>query len=148
MSLLPSMLAGLVLALASGRAAAETPPPPSGGAGAVEHSGNVRGKWLEALGLSADQKSKIQELRQKKREAAEKLRVEQGRLMAELHALMAGTESADKAREVHKQLQDVERQLSDTHFESMLAIREVLTPEQRGKLAEHMRQRAAQKPWH
>jgi Spy/CpxP family protein refolding chaperone len=59
----------------------------------------------------------------------------------ELRDLMAGTASADQIRTKHQQLQQLRQQLEEVTFESTLASREVLTPDQRKQLAQLMEQR-------
>ena len=56
----------------------------------------------------------------------------------ELQTMLAGNASQDQIRAKHRQLQTLMQQLDDLRFESMLAMREVLTPEQRRIMAQRM----------
>ena len=50
--------------------------------------------------------------------------------------MMAGTESAELVRAKHEEIARFRQQLGELHFKSMLATREILTPQQRQKFAE------------
>jgi Spy/CpxP family protein refolding chaperone len=54
---------------------------------------------------------------------------------------MAGTANASEMREKYRQIIGLRQQLEEVQFESTLAMREVLTPEQRSQLAQMMQQR-------
>jgi Spy/CpxP family protein refolding chaperone len=56
---------------------------------------------------------------------------------------MAGNASADEIRAKHRQVQELRQQMEEVSFESMLAMREVLTPEQRSQFARLIEQRRA-----
>ena len=58
-----------------------------------------------------------------------------------LHALMAGDTPEAELRTQYDTVQTLQCEAADMRFETMLATREVLTPEQRSELAELMRQR-------
>jgi Spy/CpxP family protein refolding chaperone len=98
-------------------------------------------KALEGLDLTAEQKTKIDELRKGNRDKLKELREAMRAKHEELAALLTGDGSADKARAVHGEAQSIRQKMDDLHFESMLAIREILTPEQRKKFGEAMGRR-------
>lgn len=59
----------------------------------------------------------------------------------ELTQLIQGNGSSDQIRQKRQQVQTLQREIADTNFEHTLAIREILTPEQRVKLQQVMEQR-------
>jgi Spy/CpxP family protein refolding chaperone len=122
----------------SGKGAQDDDAMGSGEPGEARHEGG-HGRWLEKLGLTPDQKTKINDIRQKKRAAAETHKAELERLNEELKKVLAGDGPADKARELHQKVQEEQRQLADIFFESTLAVREVLTSEQRVRFVETMK---------
>jgi Spy/CpxP family protein refolding chaperone len=94
--------------------------------------------WLDELGLSGDQRAKIQEIHARRAAAIEPLRAEKQRLHDELKRLMAGAAPADEARALHLRIQEVKRQLGAGGFETLLEIRALLTPQQRSLFVERM----------
>jgi Spy/CpxP family protein refolding chaperone len=54
---------------------------------------------------------------------------------------MASTASQNQIREKYRQVETLKQQVADIKFESMLAMREVLTPEQRRQFAERKQNR-------
>lgn len=110
-----------------------------GGKGHGMHGGKGGpGGWMAGLDLTAEQQAKMKALREKNREQVQKLREAMRAKHDELKTLLAGDGSVDKARGIHKDVQDTKRKLEDLHFESMMELRTLLTPEQRKKLAEAM----------
>jgi len=103
--------------------------------------GGKEGGMFEKLNLSADQKQKMQAVRdQYKDQISQRMQaVRQAR--QELETMMAGQANASQIREKHRQIMGLRQQLEDVQFESTLAMRELLTSEQRGQLAQLMQQR-------
>lgn len=98
-------------------------------------------RLIEELDLTAAQVEQIRGIRQN---AVENMQTLHSDLWAEretLHDLMAGTATAAELRTQHETIQTLHRQVADQRFENMLAVREVLTPEQRVELSELMEQR-------
>jgi Spy/CpxP family protein refolding chaperone len=87
------------------------------------------------LNLTPEQQTRIQTIRDQERTASEPLRQNMRTARIEMRMLMA-TASADQLRQQHKEVQGIRQQLDDQRFETMLKIREVLTPEQRARMAE------------
>jgi len=102
--------------------------------------GNPAG-LMQALNLSQEQKQKLETIR--KQSQAQMGQRKQALRQAEqsLRQMMQGTDSADQLRAQHQQVQELRQQMENLRFENMLAMREVLTPEQRAKFAELMQQR-------
>lgn len=97
-------------------------------------------RWTEELDLSPDQSAQIQVIQTEARTAAEGLHQQLQQAHETLRSLMASDASVEQLRQQHQQLQTLKQQMGNQHFETMLAIREVLTPEQRAELAELMQQ--------
>jgi periplasmic protein CpxP/Spy len=99
------------------------------------------GKLVKELNLSPDQIRRLQQLRTaskgKNRERRQALQIAK----QELSTLLQGNASADQIRQKRQQVQSLQRELSDSNFENTLAIREILTPEQRVKLQQIVQQR-------
>jgi periplasmic protein CpxP/Spy len=103
-------------------------------------AGNLNNLAKE-LNLSGDQIQKLQQLRKdaqgKNKERRQTLQVAK----KELNQLIQGSASTDQVRQKRQQVQSLQREIADTNFENTLAIREILTPEQRVKLQQIMAQR-------
>jgi periplasmic protein CpxP/Spy len=100
-----------------------------------------RGDWLKDLNLSPDQMRQMQEIRGRYREQISQQRQSMRQAQQELRSLMASNAPADQVRQKYNQVRGLKQKLADTQFDSMLAMREILTLEQRQKLAEKMASR-------
>ncbi|BAU13153.1 putative Spy protein [Leptolyngbya sp. NIES-3755] len=96
---------------------------------------------LRELNLSADQTSRIQQIRSRYRDQMKRDRDAARQAQQELRTLMAGTANDDQIREKFRQVKELRTKAADAQFNSMLEIRNVLTPEQRQRFAERMEQR-------
>lgn len=140
-----SALAVLMLTLGSTTAAIAVPNPIEPQTVAQNQRpnrpGGKEGGMFEKLNLSADQKQKMQAVRdQYKDQISQRMQaVRQAR--QELETMMAGTANASQMRDKHRQIMGLRQQLEDVQFESTLAMRELLTSEQRSQLAQLMQQR-------
>ncbi len=96
---------------------------------------------FEQLGLSDAQKAQIKSIRDKYQPQLTSQRQTFQQAQKELRTLM--TSNADQSQIIEKraQVMAIKQKLDDLHFQSMLAIRNILTPEQRTKLDELMKQR-------
>ncbi|MCY7323601.1 MAG: Spy/CpxP family protein refolding chaperone [Phormidesmis sp. CAN_BIN36] len=97
--------------------------------------------WLRELDLEPAQMQKIQAIRRQSRDQIDRQRqaIQQGQ--QELRSLMASDASADQIRGKYLQVKRVREELADTQFNSLLEMRQVLTPNQRRKFAERMQRR-------
>lgn len=105
--------------------------------------GGRRGNLMEELDLTATQRNQLQSIRSEY----------QPRLMEQKEALedayetlrdmMTDDASTSAVRRQHQQVQALRQEMSDLRFESMLEMREVLTPDQREEFAELMEDRRA-----
>lgn len=96
------------------------------------------GKMLKQLNLSPEQLQKLKTIRDRNpnrmRELAQQLR----QANKELRNLLVSTESSDAIRAKHTQVLSLQQELQKQHFERMLSMREILTPQQRSQLNEIM----------
>jgi periplasmic protein CpxP/Spy len=102
------------------------------------------GSLVKELNLAPDQIQRLQQLRindrgknKYRRERRQALQVAK----QELAQLLPGNASSDQIRQKRQQVQSLQREVADLNFENTLAIREILTPEQRVKLQQLMHQR-------
>ncbi|HEY9653093.1 MAG TPA: Spy/CpxP family protein refolding chaperone [Coleofasciculaceae cyanobacterium] len=105
--------------------------------------GHQRGQMrlMEELDLTSEQQERLQTIRLQYHNEISQHQQELGQSTQNLGELMAGTASVDQIRTQHKQVQAISHQLEELRFESLLAMREVLTPEQRQRFATMMQQR-------
>jgi periplasmic protein CpxP/Spy len=93
------------------------------------------------LNLSRDQIQQLQKLRKNSQIQTKERRQIFQQSKQELSQLIQGNATSDQIRQKRQQVQSLQREISDTSFEQTLAIRELLTPEQRIKLQQIMEQR-------
>jgi Spy/CpxP family protein refolding chaperone len=103
--------------------------------------GGKQGGMFDQLNLSADQKQKMQAVRDRYKDQISQRMQAVRQARQELATMMTGTANASEMREKHRQIIGLRQQLEEVQFESTLAMREVLTPEQRSQLAQMMQQR-------
>jgi len=97
--------------------------------------------WLRDLDLSPDQMQKIRSIRGQYQDKLMSQRQAARQAQRELRTLMAGDASVETIRQKYREAQTLKQQVADTQFNSMLEMRQVLTPQQRQKFAERMDQR-------
>jgi Spy/CpxP family protein refolding chaperone len=103
--------------------------------------GGKKGGMFDKLNLSADQKQKMQAISDRYKDQISQRRQAVRQATQQLETMMAGTANASQMREKYRQIIGLRQQLEEAQFESTLAMREVLTPEQRSQLAQMMQQR-------
>ncbi|WP_293247838.1 MULTISPECIES: Spy/CpxP family protein refolding chaperone [unclassified Microcoleus] len=104
--------------------------------------GGKQNALFEKLNLSADQKQKMQAVRDRyKDQVSERMQaIRQAR--QELETMMSSsTTNTSQMRDKHRQIMGLRQQLEEVQFEGMLAMRELLTPEQRSQFSQMMQQR-------
>ena len=140
-----SAVAFLMLTLGSATAATAVPNPVEPQTVAQNQRpnrpGGKQGGMFDQLNLSADQKQKMQAVRDRYKDQVSQRMQAVRQARQELETMMAGTANASQMREKHRQIIGLRQQLEEVQFESTLAMREVLTPEQRSQLAQMMQQR-------
>ncbi len=129
--------AALALALAIAMPATYTFTQPS----LAQELGEAPGKVLQQLNLSNEQLQQIKAIRERNSSEIKSGRQRLRQLQQEMQSLMAGTASGDQVRAKFNEMQSLRQQVSKLQFEQMLAMREVLTPQQRTQLAEAIKQR-------
>jgi Spy/CpxP family protein refolding chaperone len=103
------------------------------------------GKLIEELKLSPDQVKRLQQIRQDSQTKIKSRRLALKTARQELKTLMnSNSATVDQIRQKRKQVQSLQQEVADIGFENTLAIRDVLTPEQRVKLQQLMQQRRQQ----
>jgi periplasmic protein CpxP/Spy len=107
----------------------------------AQELGEAPGKVLQQLNLSTQQLQQIKAIRERNSSEIRSSRQRLRQLQQEMQSLMAGTASSDQVRSKFNELQSLKQQVSKLQFEQMLAMREVLTPQQRTQLAESIKQR-------
>ena len=103
-------------------------------------AGNLNNLAKE-LNLSPEQIQKLQQLRKNTQGKNKERRQTLQAAKQELNQLIQGNASTDQVRQKRQQVQSLQREIADTNFENTLAIREILTPEQRVKLQQIRAQR-------
>jgi len=135
-------IAGLTIPVLGGLTASQLQAQGGGGAGRGDGPhGDRAERLIETLDLSNDQVAQIRTIREGDREEMQTLHDNLRTEREALHDLMAGTATDAELRAQHAEIQTLHREVADQRFENMLAIRNVLTPEQRTALAERMEQR-------
>lgn len=93
-------------------------------------------QMFEQLNLSDSQKQQIQAIRERAKANSEQLREEIHSAREQMRALMGSNASESELRQQHETIKSLRDRAGDRRFETMLQIREVLTPAQRAQLAE------------
>ena len=96
-------------------------------------------RMQQELDLTPEQVRKIQEIHNQAKDHT--LKEDMKEAKQKMRQLMAGDGSDGELRRQFREIQNLRRQLSAKRFEKKLAVRNVLTPEQRTKMAEMRQQR-------
>jgi periplasmic protein CpxP/Spy len=99
------------------------------------------GNLVKELNLSPDQIQRLQQLRKTSQGKTKERRQALRTARQELNQLLQGNASSDQIRQKRQQVQSLQREVADSNFENTLAIREILTPEQRVKWQQLIQQR-------
>ena len=91
---------------------------------------------FQQLNLTSQQKRKISQIRHQYQAQIVRLKEDLKIAQQQLAAMLAGTDSVTTIRAKHEEISKFRHQLATLHFESILATREILTPQQRQKFAE------------
>jgi periplasmic protein CpxP/Spy len=141
-----SAIAVLMLTLGSTAAATASPTPTEPQIIAQNQRPNrpgagKEGRLFEKLNLTADQKQKMQVIRDRYKDQISQRMQAVRQARQELETMISGTVNVSQIRDKHRQIMGLRQQLEEVRFESMLAMREVLTSEQRNQLSQLMQQR-------
>jgi Spy/CpxP family protein refolding chaperone len=102
----------------------------------AEARGGHKGKWKEMsaeLNLTAEQKAKMQEINKGRREELAPKRKAMKEARENLETSLKSAESTDVVKQKFSELQKAQSEFAVARFNRVLAVREVLTPEQRAK---------------
>lgn len=110
---------------------------------------NKQGKWgmsgidklTEQLDLSPEQSEQIEAIREQSQTDSQALVEQLQTNRQQMQSFLTSDADPEQLRANHQDGQNLRQQLSDIRLETMLEIREVLTPEQRTQMAELMAQR-------
>jgi Spy/CpxP family protein refolding chaperone len=94
--------------------------------------------WLKDLNLSPQQLQDIKSVRDRFKTQLTQQRQDLKQAQQKLRQLMAGDASESDIRAQYQTVKDLRQKLADTQFNSTLAMRSILTPEQRQKFANRM----------
>ncbi|BAY22979.1 putative Spy protein [Calothrix sp. NIES-2100] len=94
--------------------------------------------WLQDLNLTPQQLEQIKQIRRQSQDQIKPKQQALRQAQQELHNLLAGQASPAEVRTKYNQFKILKQQLADAQFENTLAIREILSLEQRQKFAEYM----------
>lgn len=96
---------------------------------------------MQQLNLTQNQKQQLQTIQQQYREPLHEQRQKLAQAQQELSELMASTASQNQIREKYRQVEALRQQVGALNLDSMLAMREVMTLEQRSRFAQLMQKR-------
>ena len=105
-------------------------------------------KLLQQLELTPEQSQQISAIQENSRTESETLWQEMQTNHEQMKSLLSSDASPEQLRQQHQQVQALRQQLGDNRFETMLQVREILTPEQRTQMAELMEQHREQRGGH
>ena len=102
--------------------------------------GEKLNKLMQQLDLTPEQSQQIEAIQEESRTVAEDLEQQMRSQREDMKSLMTSDASAEELRAQHREAQSLRQELGNNRFETMISIREVLTPEQRAEMAELMEQ--------
>ena len=95
------------------------------------HHKNIQRKIFKQLDLSKDQRIELKQIRKSKKGLMQSLREEKRNLKKKMSQAMRNNAQEPRLRRIHKNLMNIQNKIKNSRFETMLAIRGVLTAEQR-----------------
>lgn len=98
-------------------------------------------KLVQQLDLTSEQSDQIKAISEQSETENQALFEQLQTNRQEMQSLLASNADPEQLRANHQNLQNLRQELGNNRFETMLKIREVLTPEQRTQMAELMSQR-------
>lgn len=103
-------------------------------------------KWgryglMEELNLKQEQQQKLQLIQSRYKDKIEYLQEGINRSNQEFRSLMISNIDPGQIRNKHQEVQDLRQKLDNLRLESMIEMREVLTPAQRSRFAQMMARR-------
>ena len=102
-------------------------------------------KLLQQLDLTPEQSQQIEAIQEKFKTDNETLHQQMQTQHQEMRSLLASDATPEQLQQQHQKLQELHQQLGNNRFETMLQMREVLTPKQRTQMAELIEQHQSKK---
>lgn len=96
---------------------------------------------IEQLNLSQDQQQRMAAIRQRYQSQLQPIQEQVQTVRTEMRSMMSGTATNDEIRAKHQEMRQLRQEIGNLRFESLLEMREVLTPEQRNQFGELMENR-------
>ena len=93
-------------------------------------------KLVEELDLTSEQQEAIRAIREEARSEKQALRQQMRQERETMRTLLASDTSRDELRSQHQKMLALRQDMATKRFETMLDVRDQLTPEQRAKFAE------------
>lgn len=112
-----------------------------------------RGRWgdrqpgdgLSNLNLTPEQTQQMQAVRQQYQGQMEQTRNQLQTARNQMKELMSSGASESQIQAKFREVQELQNRMANLRFESMMAVRSILTPEQRQQLTTQMQQRRQQR---
>lgn len=112
----------------------------------------VRGqRWermIQQLDLTPEQREQIKDIQEESRSEYQSLKEEVRENRQQMQSLLASDASNNELRRQHRQMQRLHQKMGDRRFETMLEMREILTSEQRAKMAQLIKERSDYRGFH
>lgn len=114
----------------------------------VQNPGNLQPRLraqpglMEELNFTEEQKQELQAIHSQRKDEIYKHEQELSQAQQELRQLLKSSSSTDESlRAKHQEIQQIQQQLGNLRFESMLAMRAIMSLEQRNRFSELMQER-------
>lgn len=98
--------------------------------------GEKMNRLLQQLDLTSAQSEQIEAIQEQSKTARESLHEQMETQQQKMRSLLDSDATSEQLTQQHQQLQNIRQQFGDNRFETMLQVREILTPEQRARMAE------------
>lgn len=105
-------------------------------------------EWLRSLDLSDQQMEQIRTIYQQSRRDTSSLRQQLRESRERMYSMLTTDVDSDQIVQIHQQVQTLQQELENQRFAAMLEVRDVLTPEQRVRVADSLRQYQEQRRSH
>ena len=110
-----------------------------------KHAGKrgMRGiaRLVQQLDLTSEQSEQIETIREQSKTENQALFEQLQTNRQQMQSLLTSNADPEQLRNNHQQGQNLRQELDDNRFETLLEVREILTPEQRTQMAELIEQR-------
>ena len=103
--------------------------------------GRRGGRIIEELNLTSEQQEQLRGIRSQQREQLQALREQVRDSRQKMNEMIGGTATEEEIRAQHNKIRQLHQQIEEIRFESLLEMREVLTPQQRSQFTQLMEQR-------